>query len=176
MSSYRVLYDTVFDRLKECQVIKTVGDYNGQYLEDEIENYNLVKYPAVYLESSSVEWNKNINSILDFETEPQTGLAQIKVHIVGHSLKGFTKEVKDDLFALQDLVVAYIQRLEHGNDENGTFTTLLRVKEEYTSINDNLRSVVVTFETQLTDTFVTDETLYVEETIDITPLYIVDIN
>lgn len=155
MAAYRVLFDDVFDKVQSITEIKTVEDYNGQY--DNAENYNIVKYPAVFVESAGVQWNKDLNKFYDNETEPQTGTAQIKVHVVYHTLKGFDKNTKDIYYGIVDTVTSAIQRLQCQANNIGTYQTLVRTNEEYISQSKQLRVCILTFETQLTDVFLEKE-------------------
>lgn len=164
MSAYRTLYDKVFEALETIEEIKTVQDYNAQYEDD--DQYAVVKYPACYVETGTVEWNKDMNSFYDKATDPQTGTADIMVHVVIKTLKGFDKATKDSYFTIIDKVVNTLQKLQSGNTYTGTFTTLMRVAEEYNVPNRQLRSAILTFETQLTDIFEERDT--VTETLDAT--------
>lgn len=157
MSAYRNLYDDVFNRLEQMAIINTVLDYNEQ--PDNAEQYNLVKYPAVYVETGDVEWNKNQNNFYEFGAEPQTGTAQIIIHIVYHTLKQFNKEVKDEYFGIVDEVVSCLQKLQSNPTSDGTYSTLLRVREEYLTPSKQLREAILTFETQLTDVFAERNTI-----------------
>lgn len=167
MAVARILYDSIYDALKACPVVKTVADYNGQYLDSEIESYNLVKYPAAYVEMGTVNWEKSMNKFQEIGIDPQTGIAEVKVHVVYHTLKGFTKEVKDSYFNVIDSVTSYLQKLQSGNNDGGSFTTLLRVDEEYGIESDNLRYAILTFETRVTDVFEIEENKYIDKIISI---------
>jgi len=151
MSAYRFLYDTVFDTVEAVTEVNTTLDFNGQY--EEAEEYKLVQYPAVYVEGSKVVWDKNLNNFDDMGKEPQTGTAEIKLHIVYHTLESFTRRTKDDFFTLIDSVTNSVQRLQCPPTSVGSFSTLLRIEEEYLTPEKQLRVAIITFETQLTDIF-----------------------
>ena len=165
MSAYRFLYDSVFEALESCSVINTVEDYNEQYLEP--EQYNLVKYPAAYIETGVVNWNKDTTEFTITELEPQTGTAEINIHVVFNTLNGLNKVQKDRFFSICDFVVGTLQRLQGGNTEIGTFTTLMRTREEYITPNKQLRVAIITFSTQLKDQFINHSDEYVEETVEL---------
>lgn len=167
MGALRFLYKDIFNKLEEITLVNTVADYNGQYLEDEQENYNLVKYPAVYIETVETNWNKDFNSILDFDLEAQTGSAIIKLHIVHKTLHDRDKSLRDFYYKLVNVIASKIQRLEGGNNENGTYTTVLRTQTEEV-IPSKLLTTILTYEVNLQDTFTTGEVLYEEEFIDFT--------
>lgn len=151
MSAYRYFYDTVVEKLETLTTIKTIEDYNEQY--ENSDQYNLIKYPAVFVESGDVEWDKNQNSFYDYASEPQTGIATIKIHVVYHTLKSFDRPTKDIFYSIVDTVSSCLQKLKGQPTEIGTFSTLLRTREEYRSDNKQLRVAILTFETQLTDVF-----------------------
>ena len=152
MAAYKILYDKVYETLEASTQIKGVDDFNDQY--NDMENFNLVTYPFCYVEAGEVDWYKNQNNFRsDFQKEPQTGLATIRVHMVYKTLAGFNKVEKDKFFDHGNHVVSLVQRLKTGQTNVGTFTTLLRTGEEYITPSDQLRVVVYEFETELTDIF-----------------------
>lgn len=170
MSAYRNLYNSVSNTLLGSTKIHHIDDFNDQY--NNSEEYNLVNYPACYIETGEVTWDKNENTYYELSQSPQTGIADIKIHVVYHTLNGFDVDTKNDFFEVVDHVVLLLQKIQSGNVDSGTFTTLLRVKEEYIQPSTTLRVCVLTFETQLKDVFV-ERTDYVTETI--TAVFINDI-
>jgi hypothetical protein len=162
MAAYNNLYTDVFDILESSTTIKHVEDFNDQY--NDMENYNLCKYPACYVETGEVTWDKNENNYYELSQSPQTGLASIKIHVVYHTLKQFDKTTKTLFFNTVDHVSLLLQKTQSGNRIEGTYSTLLRTKEEYLSPNKQLRVAILTFETQLKDVFV-ERTDYVTETV-----------
>lgn len=175
MGAYKKLYDDVFNKLSTLTDINSVLDYNGQYLEEEQAKYNVIKYPAVFVESVGTSWDKNKNKFLEVGLEPQTGLATIKIHIVHKTLKAKIKETRQEFYNIIDKVVTSLQKMQCGNNDTGTYTTLMRVSEEQI-LPSTLYVTVITFETQLTDIFEFDESKYVEKIISITVIPEFDIN
>jgi len=153
MSAYRLLYNSVLDVLEAMPSVKHVADFNDQYDINNQGNFNVVKYPACYLETSGVEWDKSTSKFTEKEKEPQTGTATIRVHLVYHTLKEFDKATKEIFFSHVDTVVAELMRLGSGNTNIGSFSTLMRTGEEYIFNYKQLRVCVLTFETTLTDAF-----------------------
>lgn len=151
MAAYRILFDDVFNKLSEITIIKTVEEFNSQY--DNTEINNLKNYPAAYVEASHVTWDQNMNKFYNNEIDPQTGTAEIKVHIVYHTLKSFDKNTKDIFFGIVDTVVSSLQRMQCQANEVGTYSTLLRTDESYKTNNKQLRVCILTFKTKLTDIF-----------------------
>lgn len=151
MGAYKVLYNNIFDTLSGSTTIKTVEDYNNQYQNQEINN--VAKYPAVYVESNNVYWDQNSNMCYTLAQPPQTGRATIRLHVVHHTLKKHGREAKNELFDLVDHVTSLAHRLMAVDNDNGNYTTLMRVGEQYISPNKQLNIAIITFETKLNDLF-----------------------
>jgi hypothetical protein len=151
MSAYLTLYNYVFDELEKSIIIKTVDDYNEQY--NHAEEYNLVNYPAVYIETGEVNWEKNQNNFYEYAKSPQIGTADIIIHIVYHTLDKYDRKNKNKFFNIVDGVSNLLQKLECSPNDIGTFSTLLRIKEQYITPSKQLRVAKLTFETKLTDNF-----------------------
>lgn len=165
MPAYRNLYNDVYNKLTASNiVVKTVEDFNDQY--NNMEEFNNVRYPAVYIETGEVIWDKNENKYVQdvYSIEPQTGTANIKLHIVFHTLKSFDKNTRDEFFNLVDYVSNLVQKQESGNRIDGTYSTLLRTKEEYITPVKQLRVAILTFETKMRDIF-QERTDYTTETV-----------
>jgi hypothetical protein len=164
MSAYKVLYDDVYDALENSTLIKTVDDFNDQY--NNAKDFNIVEYPVCYVEADAVEWNRNQNNFRnDFQKEPQTGTATIRVHLVYKTLKGYNKEEKAYFYYLGNHVVSLLQRLRCVRTDGGTYTTLLRISDEYPEPIKQLRVVIYEFEAELADIFEPIATTEEEEVI-----------
>jgi len=151
MGAYKVLYNNIHDTLSGSTMLKTVEDFNAQYQNQEINNIN--KYPACYVEANNVYWDKNNVSCYSLAQPPQNGRATIRLHVVHHTLKAHNKASKNELFDLADHVTSLVHRLQAIDNENGNYTTLLRVQEQYITPNKQLNIAIITFETQLNDLF-----------------------
>lgn len=165
MPSYRNLYNDIYDKLtSSTSIIKTVEDFNNQY--NNMEEFNNIKFPCVYIETGEVVWDKSENKyVQDVLThEPQTGTANIKLHIVYHTLKPFNRDTREEFFSIVDYVSNIIQKSESGNRLDGCYTTLMRTKEEYITPVKQLRVAIFTFETKMRDVF-TERTDYITETV-----------
>lgn len=165
MAAYKVLYNNVYEALKASSIIKTVEDFNEQY--DNLDKNNLIKYPACFIETGTVIWDKNETKYYELSHENQTGTAEIKIHVVYHTLNGFDKETKNKFFDIVDHVTNILQKNQSGNVDVGTYSTLLRTNEEYLFNNRQLRVAILTFETKLKDVF-PERTDYITETITVT--------
>lgn len=154
MSAYQNLYNDVFSKLESnTSVIKTVDDFNDQYNNQ--EEFNNIKYPAVYVETGEVEWDKNENNYASdiYLSEPQSGIANIRLHIVYHTLKKYDLQARNEFFSIVEYVSNRIQKNQSGNRTTGTYSTLMRIKEEYITPGKQLRVAILTFETRLRDVF-----------------------
>lgn len=162
MSAYNNLYNSVSNALAKSNILNHIEDFDNQY--DNLEDFNNILYPAVYIEASNVDWNKDENTYTETEKEPQTGLAQIILHVCYHTLASFTIEERNNFNVIVDHVVNLVHRIESGNVSTGTFGKLLRIKEEYITPSKQIRVCILTFETLLKDTFEI-KTDFVEEVV-----------
>jgi hypothetical protein len=132
MSVLKKIYNDIYDTLianSTTNGINGVSDFCHQY--ENPDNFNLVKYPHCYIEESEVEWNKESKVTTVNKHPNQTGQAEIKVHVVYKTLKEYNKDARNEFHTVIDKVVADLQRLQSGNSDDGTYTTLMRVKEEH---------------------------------------------
>lgn len=169
MSAVRVLYNAVYDELENEPIIKTVLDFCNQH--EYPEKFKAFNYPACLVEMKSVSWDKNMNKMMPFNKEPRTGKATIKVYVLYKTLQEHERDAKNILFSYVDIVTARLQKLQCGDTNVGTFSTLMSVNEEYLlpySISaGQVRVAVITFDTMLTDMILENEET-VEETVSIT--------
>lgn len=125
-------------------VIATFGHWNNQF--SEIENEIQFRFPAVFVEFSSIDWSTDVKCDQTNQTQQQRGQCDITLHI---GLKNLNKE--DTAFE-QDIVIVdnIVQQLNTIQGEN--FTPLVRISEGDDTNKGNIRDWTVRFRTNIHET------------------------
>lgn len=132
MSSISDVYNGLVAKIGYLSSIKTIELFNSQYLNEQRER--VTKYPAVYIEFSSIEWQmsshragRNVIKTADIGnlTHQQKGKMQITLHLCYSTLKN-----ESDSFIELDTIRHNLYKLLSNYEICKETTGLQRLRDE----------------------------------------------